>query len=528
MKNNSVGAGKATPTWRELGPFLRDQIEARVDRRTASIIAAIVIVGILLVAAILLTGRNGDADEAAGEVGALDYPRGPHGARLLSDGPLQLEMTIYETGVPPHFRIYPFDADLKPVAPSGVALQVELHRLGGRVDRIRFRPEADYLRGEGVVEEPHSFDVKVSAERSGRRHQWAYSQIEGKVRLGADEIKSAGIVINTVGSRLMVTSLELPGEVKTDETRLAHVVPRLGGVVTGVFKKEGDRVRRGEVMAVLNTRELADAKSAYLAAAQRVEFTRGTMQREEGLWKKKISAEVDYLEARRSFDEAVLAARLAAQTLVVLGIPSGALRGLASAPAESMSRHEIRAPLDGEVIARNVTIGEAVTAEEDIFTVADLSSVWVDVTVDTKNIASVRAGQEATIISTDLGSEISGRISYVGPLVGQETRAATARIVLPNPGGRWRPGLFVTVRLIREATLVQQAVAADAIQKFRDWQVVFVRYGDWFEARPLELGRSDGEWVEVVKGLAPGEQYAAVNSFAVKAEIGKLGATHDH
>lgn len=528
MKINQEGASKAPATWRQLGPRIRAQIDSRVDRRTASIIGSIIIAGILLTAVILLTGRRGGSREVAAERGALDYPRGPHGARLLSDGPLQLEMTIYETGVPPHFRVYPFDEDLKPIAPKDVVLEVELRRLGGRIDRIRFQPEADYLRGVAVVEEPHSFDVKVIAQHGGKPHQWTYSQIEGKVQLGADQIKSAGIEIKTVGARLMVTTLKLPGEVKTDETRLAHIVPRLKGVVVGVYKKEGDRVRRGELMAILNSRELADAKSAYIGAAHHVEFTRATLAREESLWKQKISAEQEYLEAKRLYDQAQLSERLAAQTLVVLGVPAGALRGLARAPAESMSRHEIRAPLDGEVIERNVTIGEAVTAEEDIFTVADLSTVWVDVTVNTRDIAAVRAGQEATVQSTDLGSEVTGRVSYIGPLVGQETRAATARIVLPNTDGRWRPGLFVTVRLVREATTVLQAVSTDAIQTFRDWQVVFVKYGDWFEARPLELGRSDGEWVEVVKGLAPGEQYAAANSFAVKAEIGKLGATHDH
>ena len=395
-------------------------------------------------------------------------------------------------------------------------------------DSINFRPEADYLRGESVVEEPHSFDVKVTAQHAGRRHEWSYAQIEGKVQLGAEQVRSAGIVINTVGPRVMVTTLELPGDVKTDETRLAHVVPRLQGVVTEVLKKEGDRVRKGELMAVLHSRELAGAKSAYLAAAQRVEFTRVAREREESLWKKKISAEQDYLEAKRAFDEAELSQRLAAQALIVLGVPSSSLSGLASAPAESMSRYEIRSPLDGEVIERKVTVGESVTADEDIFTVADLSSIWVDVTVYAKDIAAVRAGQSATVVSTDLGSEVTGRVSYVGPLVGQDTRAATARIILPNVGGRWRPGLFVTVRLVREATTVPLAISADAIQTFRDWQVVFVRFGDWFEARPLELGRSDGDWVEVLSGLSAGEQYAGTNSFAVKAEIGKLGASHDH
>jgi len=500
-----------------------------MHRRTIAIIATIVVIGVALTLVILRTEPTRTAaGEDAAQAGALEYPRGPHGARLLSNGPLQLEVTIYEAGVPPQFRVYPFDAALKPLSPKDVALQIELHRLGGRVDRIAFQPEADYLRGTAVVEEPHSFDVTVTAQHVGRRHQFSYSQIEGKVTLGPDQVKSAGISINTVGPREMVTTLDLPGEIKADQTRVAQVVPRLQGVITNVLKKEGDRVRKGELMAVLNSRELADAKSAYLAAAQQVDFTRVTVEREEALWKKKISAEQDYLEARRAYDRAELSQKLAGQMLVVLGVPSDALSRLASAPAETMARYEIRSPLNGTVTERNVTVGEAVTAEEGIFVVADLSSIWVDITVYAKDLGAVHEGQAATVTSTDLGSEVEGRVSYVGPLVGQQTRAATARIVLPNRGGRWRPGLFVTVRLVREATTVPLAVSAEAIQTFRDWQVVFVRYADAFEARPLELGRSDGQWVEVLKGLSLGEQYAAANSFAVKAEIGKLGATHDH
>lgn len=499
-----------------------------MQKTTVGIVAIIVVAGLALTAVILRTER-GDAGAAEAEpAGALDYPRGPHGARLVSDDGLQVEMTIYETGVPPHFRVYPYDAALKPVPPREVDLVVELHRLGGRVDRITFTAEADYLRGEAVVEEPHSFDVKVRATRAGRQHTWSYAQIEGKVQLGADQVKSAGIVIGTAGPRAMQTIVELPGEVKADATRVARVVPRLQGVVTDVLKKAGDRVRRGEVMAVLNSRELASAKSDYLAATQRVEFARVSVEREETLWKKKISAERDYLEARRAFDEALLTQRLAGQQLRVLGVAAEALPTLDAAPADSLARHEVRAPIDGTVVERNVTPGESVTADVPIFTVTDLSSVWVELSVYAKDLGVVRQGQTAVVVSTDLGVETSGRIDFIGQLVGEETRAATARLTLANSDGRWRPGLFVTVRLVREETTVPIAVAADAIQTFRDWQVVFVKFGDWFEARPLELGRTDGAWVEVLSGLRAGDQYAAANSFAVKAEIGKLGATHDH
>ncbi|MGE3959876.1 MAG: efflux RND transporter periplasmic adaptor subunit [Vicinamibacterales bacterium] len=499
-----------------------------MQKTTVAIVAIILAVGLALTAVILRTER-GDAGAAETEpAGALDYPRGPHGARLVSDDGLQVEMTIYETGVPPHFRVYPYDAALKPIPPGEVDLVVELHRLGGRVDRITFTSEADYLRGEAVVEEPHSFDVKVLATRAGRQHTWSYSQIEGKVQLGPDQVKSAGIVIGTAAPRTMQTTIELPGEVKADATRVARVVPRLQGVVTDVLKKAGDRVRRGEVMAVLNSRELASAKSEYLAATQRVEFARVSVEREETLWKKKISAERDYLEARRAFDEAALTQRLAGQQLRVLGVASEALPTLEASPAESLARHEVRAPIDGTVVERNVTAGESVTAEAAIFTVADLSAVWVEVSVYAKDLGAVRQGQHAVVVSTDLGVEASGRIDFIGQLVGDETRSATARLTLANGDGRWRPGLFVTVRLVREETTVPIAVSADAIQTFRDWQVVFVKFGDWFEARPLKLGRSDGQWVEVLSGLKAGDQYAAANSFAVKAEIGKLGATHDH
>lgn len=500
-----------------------------MQKKTILIVAIIAVVGIALAAAILRTApTGGGAGEAAEAPGPLDYPRGPHGARLLSDNGLQLEMTIYETGVAPHFRIYPYDAALKPVPPGEVTLSIELHRVGGRVDPITFTPEADYLRGNEEVEEPHSFDVKVSATRSGSPHTWAYSQIEGKVQLGTDQVKSAEITINSAGPRTMQTTIELPGAIKADATREAHVVPRLAGVVLQVLKQEGDRLRRGDLMAVINSRELADSKSAYIEASNHVEFTRVTLAREESLWTKKISAEREYLQAKRDVQEAELAQATAAQRLIALGIPSSAVSSLTSEARESLARFEIRAPLDGIVVERNVTIGEAVTADETIFRVADLSSVWVEVTVYAKDLGVVHQGQEATVLSSDLATEATGRINFIGQLVGAETRSVTARLTLPNGKGGWRPGLFVTVRLIREETQIPLAVSADAIQTFRDWQVVFVKYGDWFEARPLELGRSDGQWVEVLKGLKPGDQYAATNSFAVKAEIGKLGATHDH
>ncbi len=163
-----------------------------------------------------------------------------------------------------------------------------------------------------------------------------------------------------------------------------------------------------------------------------------------------------------------------------------------------------------------------------MFSVSDLSTVWVETPVAVQNLAAISSGQKATIRANAFTAEAEGKVAYVSSLLGEQTRSATARIVLANPKGLWRPGLPVTVDIVSDEAQVSIAVAAEAIQSLRGWQVVFGRYGDAFEARPLTLGRSDGRFVEVLEGLNAGEQYATKNSFLIKADIGKSGASHDH
>jgi cobalt-zinc-cadmium efflux system membrane fusion protein len=157
-----------------------------------------------------------------------------------------------------------------------------------------------------------------------------------------------------------------------------------------------------------------------------------------------------------------------------------------------------------------------------------VSTIWAQITVYAKDLDVLRLGEKATIRSTAIDVEGEGTISFVSALIGVQTRSATARVVLENKEGRWLPGMFVTAELAIEEIPVPVAVSADAIQTLDDHSVVFGRYGQYFEARPLKLGRSDGRMVEVLNGLSDGEQYAAKNSFAIKAELGKSGASHDH
>lgn len=460
----------------------------------------------------------------AGE-GKSRATKGPHGGRLLSQGDFALEFTIFERGVAPEFRVYGFEKG-KPLDPAEVKLQVSIERLGAPPETIGFRKEGAYLRGEAGIDEPHSFKVSVAAERNGRAYRWDFEQVEGRVNMDDAGAKAAGIETRIAGPARIRSILQLQGEIQFNQDRIAHVVPRLAGVVIHSGKNLGDAVTKGDLIAVLESKTLADLKSEHLAAQTRLELAQSSYEREKRLWEEKISAQQDYLASRQALAEAGIVHRNVEQKLLALGIGPAALA--ASGAAAGLTRFEIRAPIDGVVIEKHLAVGEAVKEDASIFTIADLSTVWAEMTIYPKDLAAVKLGQQVTVRASALNAEVTGRVSYVGALIGEQTRSAKARVVLSNPQRAWRPGLFVSVDLVRDEVQVPVAVDVDAIQTYRDRKVLFGRFGEVFEARPVELGRSDGRSVEVVSGLAPGTRYAAVNSFVLKADLGKAGASHDH
>lgn len=477
----------------------------------------------LALALLLITGCGGK--ESVDEHGhdesseASNEQRGPHGGKLLKQDDFAVEVKIYEEGVPPEFRLYAFD-DGKPVDIQELQASIEVKRLD-RTDLVRFVPKGDYLLGDQEIVEPHSFDVVVNVERGGKPFRFTYSKMEGRTQLTPEQAREAGITVETAGPVRMKSILEMPGEIALNADRTAHLVSRVSGVVTRVSKNLGDPVRRGETLAVVESGEVAAARSEYLAAVRRRELTRSTAEREAELFKKKISSQEEYLRARNADEEAAINVRTAGQKLSAMGLSASSEGGrIASLP--------LRSPLTGSVIAKDVTVGESVSPADVLFTVADLASVWVDLTVPAQNVALLRVGQKVRVHVPSTGENADGTVSYVGPLVGAENRSAKARIVLPNRGGTWRPGLFVNAHLETAEVMVPVAVRAEALQTFRDWNVVFIQVGDQYEVRPLELGRRDGEWVEVTAGLAAGQTYVAKNSFILKADVLKAGASHDH
>ncbi|MCF6157517.1 MAG: efflux RND transporter periplasmic adaptor subunit [wastewater metagenome] len=456
-----------------------------------------------------------------------DGSRGPHGGRLLSDTDFQIEIAVYERGIPPHFRVYPLYKG-HAVDPGKVKLIVELYRLGGRVDVIQFQEEGEYLRSEKIIEEPHSFDVKVVAEWEGNSYRWEYSQREGRVVLSPEALRNSGIIVETAGPVQIRSTRVFPGEIKLNADKVVHVVPRVSGVVVEVYKNLGDAVRHGEVMAVLDSREIAELRSEYRASVKWLELVQANFQRKERLWRQRISPEREYLESRQELAEAEIRLQEVTQKLLTLGFSQDDLNLIPEKIGENLSRYEIRALFDGTVIEKHITVGEAIGENADIFVLADLSTVWVEVTIYARDLKVVRIGQDVVVRSDIVGIETEGTLTYIAPLVGEQTRTARGRVVIQNTEGLWRPGLFVTVEVIYEEVRVPVGVSADAIQTLDNHSGVFVKYDNVFEFHPLELGRRSEAWVEVLDGISPGEQYAVRNSFILKADLGKAGAVHEH
>jgi cobalt-zinc-cadmium efflux system membrane fusion protein len=195
---------------------------------------------------------------------------------------------------------------------------------------------------------------------------------------------------------------------------------------------------------------------------------------------------------------------------------------------QSLTPYDLKAPIGGTIIDRQISLGEYASEQKPAFVVADLSTIWVDMSVYRQDLKRVSVGDEVLIDPDDGRGEIKSKISYLAPVGISETQTALARMVLPNADGRLRPGLFVTARLVLAARTVPVAVRVGAIQTLENKTVVFVREeGDKIEARPVELGDVDPKFVEIKAGLSAGERYVAENSFVVKAEMGKGEAEHD-
>lgn len=390
----------------------------------------------------------GSSSEPAAEHGEEGEPaKGPHNGRLLKDGDFAVEMTIFEDGVPPQFRVYP-TRDGKPVDAKTVQLTVTLKRLGGEVNTFPFKAEKDYLTGQGVVEEPHSFDVEVVAVENGKRHVWRYASPEGRTRITADAAKAGGIEIETVGPATIGETRELYGTVQLATTARSEIRGQFPGRIVSVTKQVGDTVKRGQLLARIES-------------------------------------------------------------------------------SESLQVYPVYSTVSGVVAERNGNPGD-VTFDRALYVITDPAQTTVVFNIFPKDLGAIQPGMAVQIETMEGTAIAAARLGQYLPDGNAEAGTALVRASVPNRGGRLRPGMALRGRLTINAMQVPLAVRTEALQRFRDFTVVFANYGQDYEVRMLELGRKSPEWTEVLSGIKPGTPYAAKGAFLIRADVEKSGASHDH
>jgi len=350
---------------------------------------------------------------------------------------------------------------------------------------------------------------------------------EGPLVLSEKAIRESGIEVAEASGGELEQALTLPGEIVLNADKVAHIVPRVAGIVRRVDKNLGDDVQAGEVMAILESRELAEAKAAYLAAQQRLALAEANLKSAEELHTKKIMPDLEFLAIQKAKAEAEIEFKMTDNKLHALGISEAQLQEMPN-HAASLAMYELRAPFAGTVVEKHCSLGEVLSGEMDAFVLADLSTVWVKITVYTQDMGRVRIGQAVQIRADGVGTTARGTVCYMAPVANEATRTLYARVDLSNPERQWRPGTFVTASVVFDRQAVPVVVPTDALQRVKSDSVVFVAEGEGFEPRTVTVGRMNHVQAEVTDGLKPGERYVIKGAVVLKAELGKREAVHEH
>ena len=342
------------------------------------------------------------------------------------------------------------------------------------------------------------------------------------VAMSDAQVKANGIAIDSARPALIGERLHLPARIAANAERTVALAAPAQGIVQSVAVSVGSAVRKGQALAVIRSPAVAQWRAEVAAARQRQALARTTYEREKSLWEQRISARQDLDAADAALKEAGIAVQAARQRLDALAIGDG--DGLSVGISSALT---VRAPLDGVVVDKPAVAGQAVDDSKPLLTIADLSQVWVEAAVPAGSLGQVGSGMAAQVSIGARPQPIEGKVDLVGPVLGEASRMATARIVLPNPQGALRPGMLASVDLLGPASTVAVTVASDAIQTVHERPVVFVRSAGGFRAQAVTLGRTDGKRTEIVSGLAAGTPYATAGSFLLKADLGKGEAEHE-
>lgn len=362
---------------------------------------------------------------------------------------------------------------------------------------------------------------------------------EGELVLTDEQKHAIGIKVASASSGKLHSELTLTGELMLNEDAVAHIIPRVNGVAVEVNYTFGDTVKKGDVLAVLESAELGESFAEYMVS-------RKTYERKRKLYREKIASQNDYLEALNRFEQvtADLYIKLgkekyqqASEMYEARYAPKSndQVKALPIADSlafvESTTRYEIAAPISGTIIAKHITRGEKVGEDVNVFTIADLNTVWVNLKVPTRDITLIHPGMSVVVESPD-NLKAEGKVAMISPIVDADTRAATARVLVDNHQGLWMPGVFVTGSIRVSDKNLPLVIPRNAIQNFEGKDIIFLADDHGFKQVNVVSGRHDRNNVEILSGIKPGQKIVTQGAFELKAILLTRGmdshAGHGH
>ncbi|CAN5266507.1 hypothetical protein BH10PSE11_BH10PSE11_03030 [soil metagenome] len=351
------------------------------------------------------------------------------------------------------------------------------------------------------------------------------------VKLSERQIAAGNFAIREATGGTLSKRIVVPGAIVPSGERIAKVSVRLLGTVAELRKRLGDSVREGDVLAIIESREVADAKSQYLAARVALDLQDTLFSRSKSLFESKVSSENDFLRAKTAFEDIRIKFDVARQKLFALGLTGDQIAALPQQPVESLRLQELRAPMSGRIAERRVDLGSLVGREgqeSELFVIVDSRVVWAELALPAADLAVIREGLQISVAAGPGADPYPATIMFVSPLIDKDTRLARVVASVDNPTHALRPGMFVTAEIPVQQVQAAVVVPKAAVQSIDGQSAVFVRTPDGFQPRKIMTGREDSGSFEVTSGLSSGDQIATANTFVLKADLGKNTAEHQH
>lgn len=384
----------------------------------------------------------------------------------------------------------------------------------------------------GYLEIPKQVASLLSLSTSTTEIQAEVAPEENKmddsiVKLTEEQIGKLSLGIEEAQPREIGFLISTRGKVVFHPDSVAKVVTKGSGIALEVHKNIGDYVKQGDIVALLESQEIANKKGAYMASLSKEQLAKTSLERERKLYERRISAAQDFFKAQQAYEEARIETRLAKETLLASGLDERDINRIESNQEGDLRIYPLRAPIDGVITSRQITKGDFIDKTSPIYEIVDLNTLWVEMGILPTDLYQVHEGQNVQVRFPIENLSSDAKLVYLSPQIDDDTIVAKAVAELPNQNGKWRAGMFVTVDINAGSSRVAKAVSKEAVQKVDGKDCLFVKTAEGFQKRYVKLGRSDVTYTEILSGLEPSEQCVTTNAFLLKAEAGKNSIKDD-